>query len=171
MFALFAEMFPQHDDAVPVNANVRNLAREQNSERAIIQLVLVFIYGFVGMLTLIGLTNVISTISTNVRSRSREFAVLRSVGMTQGGIGRMLNLESILCSAKSLIIGLPLGIAASYLIYHAILFSVDFPYAFPWVAVVQSVLAVFVVTWVTMRYSASRLRGGNIVEEIRKETL
>ena len=169
MFALFDELFPWRDDAVPVNTNVRNLAREQNSERAIIQLVMIFVYGFVGMLTLIGLTNVISTISTNVRSRSREFAVLRSVGMTHSGLGRMLNLESILCSAKSLIIGLPLGVAASYLIYQAILFSADFPYTFPWLAIAQCVIGVFIVTWVTMHYSASRLRGGNIVENIREK--
>ena len=158
------------DSIVDVSVHVHNIVAEENLERNIIRLVMVFIYGFVGMLTLIGLTNVISTISTNVRSRSREFAVLRSVGMTHGGLNRMLNLESILCSVKSLIIGLPLGIAASYLIYQFILQSVYFSYSFPWLAVVQSVLAVFVITWVTMRYCATRLRGKNIVETIRAES-
>ena len=152
-----------------MHTNVQNIAATENAERNIIRLVMVFTYGFVGMLTLIGLTNVISTISTNVRSRAREFAVLQSVGMTHRGINRMLNLESILCSAKSLIIGLPLGVGASYLIHRAILVSVYFSFSFPWFPIVQAALAVFVITWLTMRYSAARLRGKNIVETIRAE--
>jgi putative ABC transport system permease protein len=131
---------------------------------------MMFIYGFVAMLTLIGLTNVISTISTNVRLRSREFAVLRSIGMTHGGLYRMLNLESILCSVKSLVIGLPIGVTASYLIYHSIMASTDFPFEFPWIPIFQCIIAVFFITWIIMRYSASRLRGGNIVEAIRLES-
>jgi putative ABC transport system permease protein len=145
--------------------------------RSTSKLVMVFIYSFVGMLTLIGLTNVISTISTNVRSRSREFAVLKSVGMTQKGLGQMLNLESILCSFKSLLYGLPLGIAAAILIANALSISVEIGGSnrftgansiIPWFAVLECVLGVFAVTWITMRYSAGRLRGKSIVEAIRE---
>jgi len=167
MHEVFDEMLPRSESDIWLRIGVRNLAAEQAGDRAIVQLVMVFTYGFVGMLALIGLTNVISTISTNVRSRAREFAVLQSVGMTGGGLNKMLNLESILCSAKSLIIGLPLGIIASLLIYQAVLQSVDFSYMFPLAAVVQCVIVVFIITWTTMRYSVSRLRGNNIVDAIR----
>ena len=167
---ILEEVIPQLDGDIYVNVNVHNLAAQGNLERNIIRLVMIFVYGFVGMLTLIGMTNVISTISTNVRSRSREFAVLRSVGMTHGGLNRMLNLESILSSAKSLIIGIPLGIGASYLVYQAMMHSVYFAYEFPWIAVAQSILAVFVITWVTMRYAVARLRGKSIVGTIRSDS-
>ena len=96
--------------------------------------------------------------------------MLYSVGMTGGGVMKMLNLESLLYGMKSLIIGLPLGILASYLIYQAIMQSVGFDYEFPWLAMLQSILAVFVITWVTMRYAAARLRGKNIVESIRADS-
>ena len=162
--------FISRDSEINVNVGVHNIAAEENMQRNIALLVMVFTFGFVGMLTLIGLTNVISTISANVRSRAREFAVLRSVGMTCGGLNRMLNLESILCSAKSLLIGLPLGVLASYLIYQGIMASVYFAFEFPWLPVVQSVLAVFVITWVTMRFAATRLRTDNIVETIRTDS-
>jgi putative ABC transport system permease protein len=82
----------------------------------------------------------------------------------------MLNLESILCSVKSLLIGLPIGVAGAYLIYHSIRTSVDFPFEFPWIPVIACVLAVFVLTWVIMRYSASKLRSGNIIETLRLES-
>jgi len=169
MHIVLDEMIPD-DGPGTVYTSAVNLAAMENADRNVVRLVMVFIYGFVGMLTLIGLTNVISTISTNVRSRAREFAVLGSVGMTHSGINRMLNLESILCSVKSLIFGLPLGIAASVLVYDAVMSSVFYDYHFPFLAVVQCVVAVFIITWVTMRYSASRLRGKNIVETIRSES-
>jgi len=140
---------------------------ELNAMQGFGRLVMIFIYGFVAMLTLIGLTNVISTISTNVRSRSREFAILRSVGMTDGGLFRMLNLESILCSAKSVLWGVPMGLAGSYLVYLALELPAEYAFEIPWLPVLQCAVVVFVITWAVMRYSASRLHKRNIIETIR----
>ncbi len=164
------ELIPQSGE-VEMYVEVYDVREATDAIRNIINLIKVFIYGFVGMLTLIGLTNVISTISTNVRSRSREFAVLLSVGMAHNGLNRMLNLESILCSAKSLIIGLPLGGVASFLIHRFMMLSMGFDYQFPWLALVYCILGVFLITWVTMRYSVTQIRSGSIVEKIRKEVV
>jgi putative ABC transport system permease protein len=134
-----------------------------------VKVIMFFVYGFVGMLTLIALTNVISTISANVRARSGEFAVLESVGMTKRGLWRMLNLESILCSVRSLLFGVPLGIVGAYAAYRAMGLQAEVVFSFPWLAVCECALGVFVITWVTMRYAANRLRGGSIVDAIRAE--
>jgi putative ABC transport system permease protein len=133
-----------------------------------VNVIMFFVYGFVGLLTLIALTNVISTIGANVRSRSSEFAVLESVGMTKSGLRRMLNLESILCSARSLLFGVPLGVIGAYAAYRAMGLAVEVEFSFPWFAVCECVVGVFVVTWVTMRYAASRLKNGSIVGAIRE---
>ena len=164
--SFFNDMLPPDSD-IGFRTNIFNQAAEDNAVRSLFHTIMIAVYGFVGMLTLIGLTNVISTISTNVRSRSREFVTLQSVGMTYGGLKNMLNLESILCSIKSLIYGIPLGIAVSYLMYLSMVGSVWLPYELPLVAIIQCVVAVFAVTWLTMRFSAYRLRGQNIVESIR----
>jgi len=148
-----------------------NIDEEVGAIRDIGQLIMVFIYGFIIMLTLIGLTNVISTISTNVRSRSREFAILQSVGMTRGGLGRMLNLESILCSLKSLVIGLPLGLIGAFIMHQILSSPVEFSFEIPWIPILQCTLGVLAVTWITMRYAASRLKGGSIVEKIRSDSM
>ncbi|MCL2199915.1 MAG: ABC transporter permease [Defluviitaleaceae bacterium] len=169
---LFDILPPQPYDlaATPgFNAGVFNAHAEYDAMRSLFHLIMTAIYGFVGMLILIGLTNVISTISTNIRSRSREFAVLQSAGMTTDGLKRMLNLESILCSAKALVFGLPLGVGVSFLFYMAIMESVAFPFEFPWIPIAQSIVAVFAITWITMRFAVSRLKGGSIVEKIRGE--
>ncbi|MDR1669310.1 MAG: ABC transporter permease [Oscillospiraceae bacterium] len=143
--------------------------QEQVSMR-ITNLVTVFVNGFVGLLILIGLTNVISTVSTNVRLRKREFAMLQSVGMTRGGLSRMLTLESILCSVRALLFGLPLGIFAAWLVYTGVIQGdYRFPFTVPWLAIAECVLGVFAVTFVSMRFAASRLRKQNTVETIRAE--
>ena len=134
-----------------------------------IDLVMVFVYCFVVLLALIGLTSVISTMSANVQMRSREFAVLQSVGITPEGLKRMLNLESIMCSVKAMIIGLPLAILLTYLINILIRSMFPVPYQFPWLAVGCCIVAVLAITWGTMRYSSTRLLKKNIVETIRLE--
>ncbi|MFH1881032.1 MAG: ABC transporter permease, partial [Bacillota bacterium] len=135
--------------------------------RSLTRLITVFLYGFVGMLSLIGLTSVISAISANVQLRAREFAVLASVGMTQGGIRRMLALESVMSALKALLWGLPLGVIGMYLSYLALTRNVKFGFVFPWFTVPEVVLGVFVITLITTQYAAAKLRGGSLMDIIR----
>jgi len=135
--------------------------------RNTIGLVMFFMFSFVGVLILIGLTNVVSTISENVKTRSKEFAVLQSVGMTGSGIKRMLNLESVFSSLHALLIGVPLGFAGSYGIYMAIENAARFDFYPLWTWAIISITAVFITTWLTMRYAANKLKNQNIIETIR----
>jgi putative ABC transport system permease protein len=89
--------------------------------------------------------------------------------MTKAGVKKMLNLESILCSVRSLVFGLPLGLIGAYGLYRGMGLSVELPFSFPLLSIAECVLGVFAVTWVTMRYSASKLKGESIVETIRGE--
>ncbi len=134
-----------------------------------IVLVLVFLYSFVALLMLIGFTNVISTLSTNVRMRAREFAVLRSVGMTPEGLGKMLNLESVLCAARAMLYGLPIGLLLSWCINLPIRSLFPIPYMLPWRSVLLCAATVLFATWGTTRYAASKLRHQNVIETIRAE--
>lgn len=135
-----------------------------------ISLVSVFMYGFVVLLMLIGLTNVISTLSTNVFMRAKEFAVLKSVGMTPESLKRMLNYESILCSLKAFVYGLPVGIAVTILVNLPIRMMFPIPYSVPWVSILLCLLVVFFITLGTTRYAAHKLQNQNIIESIRAES-
>lgn len=163
------DLAPQSTDSINVNADCYDVADATGQIRYLVNTIMFFVYGFVGMLTLIAVTSVISTINANIRSRSREFAALLSVGMTRSGVKKMLNLESILCSIRSLVLGLPIGVACAYLLYQGMGISAEVPFSFPWFYIVECMIGVFIVTWVTMRYSASRIKGGSIVETIRGE--
>jgi putative ABC transport system permease protein len=169
--AVMDEAFPQADGAdymeLGYSTRVYTIQDYMKVMNIGIGLATVFVYSFVALLTLIGLTNIISTASANVRMRAREFAVLQSVGMTYGGLKRMLNLESVMFTVKALIIGLPVAIVLTYLINLPIRSMFPVPYQLPWLAVAESVSGIFAITWGAMHYSAFRLRKGNIVETIR----
>ena len=135
--------------------------------RSLTKLITIFLYGFVGMLSLIGLTSVISAISANVQLRAREFAVLKSVGMTERSIRRMLALESVMSALKSLLYGLPLGSAAMYLTYTALTQQDGFQFVYPLSLPLEAIAGVFVIALITTQYAAGKLRGGSIIDTIR----
>lgn len=139
---------------------------------AIMLIVGIFVYGFIGVISLIGLTNIFNTISTNMQLRSKEFASLKSIGMTKKEFNRMIRLESLMYGIKSLIIGIPLGIAGVVAIFSA--FSegnVPMSFVFPWKAILISIAAVFIVVWLIMKYSISKVNKQNIIETIRNDNI
>ncbi len=150
-----------------VGYSFNNIEQMRDEQRTLFALLTTITFSFVGLLIAIALTNVISTISENVRIRAKEFAVLQSVGMTRGGIRRMLSLEALLCSLKALAWGLPIGIVASYLLHHAVGIAAEFAYEIPWIPIGVSIIGVFIITWVTMLYASNQLKDKNIIETIR----
>lgn len=139
---------------------------------AIMLIVGIFVYGFIGVISLIGLTNIFNTISTNMQLRSKEFASLKSIGMTKKEFNRMIRLESLMYGIKSLIIGIPLGVLGVFAIFSA--FSrgnVPMSFVFPWKAILISIAAVIIVVWLIMKYSISKVNKQNIIETIRNDNI
>lgn len=134
-------------------------------------LIAIFLYGFVAVVTLIGVTNIFNTITTNIALRTKELAMLRSIGMTSKEFNRMIRLESLMYTGKALLIGIPLGLVLSYAFYQAIANSVDFGWMIPWVAIIISILAVGVLISVIMRYSVKQVNKQNLIEAIRSDNI
>ncbi len=146
--------------------------RETMSQmRRMYLLISIFLYGFVTVVTLIGVTNIFNTITTNIALRAKEFAMLKSIGMTSKEFNHMVRLESLMYAGKALIIGIPLGLVLSYAFYQSIANSVDFGWAIPWVAILISVVAVGLLIGAIMRYSVKQVEKQNIIETIRSENI
>ena len=139
---------------------------------AVMLIVGIFVYGFIGVISLIGLTNIFNTISTNMQLRSKEFASLKSIGMTKKEFNRMIRLESLMYGIKSLIIGIPLGVLGVFAIFSSFsIGSVPMSFVFPWKAILISIAAVFIVVWLIMKYSISKVNKQNIIETIRNDNI
>lgn len=132
-----------------------------------IVIALIFLVCFCALLMLIGFTNVVSTLSTNVLMRQSEFAVLQSVGMTPEGLRKMLALESILCSLRALVIGVPLGIVLTYIVNLPIRAMFPVPYHFPLLPILLCAAGVLALTLAITALAARRLRSQNIIDRIR----
>ena len=134
-------------------------------------LVGIFLYGFIIVISLIGITNIFNTITTNMELRKQEFAMLKSVGMTTKEFNRMIRLESIFMGVKALFFGIPIGVALSYVIYHFLSEESGIPYKPPVVAIIISIVVVFILISVIMKYSMNKINKQNTIETIRNENI
>lgn len=132
----------------------------------------VFTYVFVIMISLIAVANVFNTISTNIRLRRRELAMLRSVGMSDRDFNKMMNFECVFYGMRALIFGLPIAGIISWLIYLGLV-SVEkidnFVFVFPWGSMAISVISVLFIVFVTMLYAIRRIQRENIIDALRDD--
>ena len=152
---------------IHINNNDENVRIMNN----LFTLIGIFLYGFIIVITLIGVTNIFNTITTNMELRKQEFAMLRSVGMTNKEFKRMIRLETLFMGLKALIFGVPIGIFFSYLIYHFLEGDSGLPYELPIKAIVIAIISVFLLISLIMKYSISKINKQNIIETIRNENI
>ena len=152
-------------------AQLYNVAEIEESERNMLTIIQVFAYGFIVLISLIAATNVFNTISTNIGLRRREFAMLRSVGMSQKGFNQMMNYECLLYGSKALLYGLPVSCGVNYLIYLAISDGFDTTFRLPWAAMGIAILSVFLVVFTTMMYAMSKLRKEDPIQVLKNENI
>lgn len=138
-----------------------------NSTTLIMQ---VFLYGFITLMALISVANIFNTVSTSIDLRRKEFAMLKSVGVTPKGFNRMLRFESLFYGLKALVFGLPLGLLCSYFMQQ-ILVAGSFDIAFypDWRVYLGVILAVFLIVGMSMWYATSKVKKDTIVETLKTE--
>ena len=146
-------------------------AANAETNRNVVTIIRVFAYGFIVLISLIAAANVFNTISTNISLRRREFAMLKSVGMTQKGFRRMMNCECLLYGSKALLLGLPVSCGITYLIYRAVTTAYETSFHLPWAAIGIAVLSVFLVVFATMMYAMSKVKKDNPIDALKNENL
>ena len=151
--------------------SVYNVEKMANMYNAFTLVISIFAYGFIIVISLIGVTNIFNTITTNMRLRSKEFAMLKSIGMTKREFNRMIRLESLFYGIKSLIIGIPLGLLAGLGIFKAFSMNLATDFVVPYTAILISIVFVFAVVWLIMRFSISKVQKQNIIETIRNDNI
>lgn len=151
--------------------NLYNFYKMLDQNRNMIFIANVFAYTFIIMISLIAVANVFNTISTNIRLRRRELAMLRSVGMSDRDFKKMMNFECAFYGMRALLFGLPIAAISSWLIYKGMVVggadNIDF--VFPWVSIGISAFSVFFVVFITMLYSISKIKRENIIDAIRDD--
>lgn len=151
--------------------DINDLDASARESKSLILVVSIFVYGFIAVISVIGITNVFNTITTNMTLRSREFAILKSVGMTDKEFRKMIRYESLLYGVKALALGLPAGVLLSYLFHYIFVGILIVDYKLPWQEMGIAVVFVFLIISLTMHYAVKKSQKQNIIETIRSENI
>lgn len=129
----------------------------------------IFMYGFITLISFISVMNIINTITTNVQIRRKEFAMLRSMGMTPKSFNTMIRFESLFYGLNAIALGIPISMGIIYLINKAIAqgFVVNPP--FPYASFVFVFVVVFTIVIITMLFSVAHIRKDNIVDVLKMD--
>ena len=157
------------DDEFAVD--VYNYAEAAAQTRAIMLIISIMVYGFIIVVTFIGVTSVFNTINSNMDLRSKDFASLKSIGMTKKEFNNMINLEAIFYSLKSLFYGVILGLIGSYILFYLFSRNYIFEYKLPIKSIVIVILFIIIIILIIMRYSIKKINKQNIIETIRNSNI
>lgn len=158
-------------NGIPRGYNVYNVYELLEQNRNFRFIVNLFSAVFIGIMTLIAMANVFNTISTNIKLRRRELAMLRSVGLDDKGLARMLRFECVLYGVRTMLWSLPLSAAVLALLYEGVVLGggEGIHFIVPWGSLALSLLGVFAIVSVTMLYASGRIRQENILDALRDE--
>lgn len=131
----------------------------------------VFVYGFITVISLVSVTNIVNTISTNINLRKREFAIIKSIGVTPGGFNKIIYLESLLYGALALIYGIPIGIGLVALMNIILGDVIRFGLVLPWDSVFICIIGIFVITFISSYIPMKKINKENIIDNIRQESI
>lgn len=151
--------------------NVYEILEQYHSMTFVID---VFTYVFVIMISLIAVANVFNTISTNIRLRRRELAMLRSVGMSDRDFNKMMNFECVFYGMRTLLFGLPIAGIISWLIYEGLVTQErmdNLDFVFPWGSMAISVFSVLFIVFITMLYAINKIKRENIIDALRDDMI
>lgn len=178
VFNIFAKDYKAEMEKAEEYFDSKNIACEMvdttsqiQALNAVLQIMKVFIYGFISLITLIAVINIINSISNSMNERKTEFAMLKSVGVTPSGFKKMIYVESIRYGAKSLLWSLPISIGLHALMYQALTNAegMQIPLVTNWQYYLAAVLAVFVIILASLLYSADKIKDDNIIENLKQD--
>ena len=155
-----------------VNVYTMNIKKELQLLSNIVFVIKLLLYGFISLVTLIGVTSVINTINTSIALRKKEFAVLRSIGLTPSGFNKMMLFECLFFGLKSLLYGLPVSFIIIYLFHLSFNGIVTFDsMLIPYGSILIATFGVFIIVLISMWYATIRIKKENILDAIREENI
>ncbi|MEG1004142.1 MAG: ABC transporter permease [Clostridium sp.] len=169
---MFAEKVFTELDTNRNEYKVTYLISQDENQRQWSKMMLVYkigVYGFLILITLITLTNIITSVTSSIEDRRKEIALLRSIGTSKKFIKKMIFIENLNYYLYSIVIGGLLGIASSGVITKGFASMYEGIYVFPIKPLIISSIILLIFVLAISKYSINKLCKNSIVEEIREE--
>ena len=128
------------------------------------------VYGFLAIIAMVTLLNIMNSISMSVSARSRQYGVMRAVGMEGRQMTQMIAAEAVTYALAGSVIGCVAGLAMGKMLYR-LLIDGRFPYAV-WAIPVSRLLIVVVfvaaATLAAIHAPSKRMREMAVTETINE---
>lgn len=168
---VYTEVSDLLSDTEGISHNGYDATAQAETMRALRIVVMTFGYGFITLITLISVMNIINTVSSGMEERRREFAMIKSVGMTPKSFKKSIYLENIRYGVMALVWGLPASLGLDFLMYKILGGSFDYGYTFRWYYYLAAALAVFAVIGVALLYALDKIKKDNIIETLKRDDI
>lgn len=168
---VYTEVSDLLSDTEGISHNGYDATAQAETMRALRIVVMTFGYGFITLITLISVMNIINTVSSGMEERRREFAMIKSVGMTPKSFKKSIYLENIRYGVMALVWGLPASLGLDFLMYKILGGSFDYGYTFRWYYYLAAALAVFAVIAIALLYAVDKIKKDNIIETLKRDDI
>ncbi|WP_243108598.1 ABC transporter permease [Clostridium rectalis] len=140
---------------------------EETSDTALQMKILM--YGFIAVISLIGVVNIVNTVTTNLILRRREIASLSAIGMTYKNIRSMILKEGVLYGLYGAVYGSIIGTILSYMIASPMRELLEFKWPIPWMSIFIATTTSIFIGVIAIIKPLNKIKKENIVEVIRGE--
>lgn len=145
---------------------------QRDSNQMIATVVNVFCLLFAVILALIAMANVFNTVTNSLILRRREFAVMKSVGLSNRQFRAMVAEECVAWCVRGLVPGVLLSLFVSFLLWQVISGSMTgLPFTLPWSYVALAAAMTVVAVGASVAYGMHRCRADNVVEALRADAV
>lgn len=152
--------------------NIWSLYEEKEHSKLVQKAYAIAINAIALMIGVIGIFNAVSIISNNMRIRKREFAILRSVGLTPKGLNKMLTLEGLFFAIKPIIISVPvIFIICCVMLKLTVISWSEFITVFQARSIFIYAILIIVAIILSYWFSSKSVKESNIIESIKNELL
>lgn len=151
--------------------HINNLTLREKENNNIILIMSIFIYEFIGLITLVTVANIFNTISTSIALRGKEFAMLKSVGMDEKSFNKMIRYESVFYGLKSILYGIPIGLIITGLMHHILIDGFRTSYNIHWFSIVIVIIGIFLIVGLSMVYSSSKIKKESIIGALKNDNI
>ena len=126
-------------------------------------------YGFLAIIGVISLFNIVNSISMSVSARIKQYGAMRAVGMDNRQLKRMISAEAYTYAISGLIVGCGIGLPPSRFLYNRLIthyFGIEWRFPILWFGIV--VAFIFISAIVSVYAPAKGIRNMSITATINE---
>jgi len=148
---------------------INNFEAKKDQKESVL-IIKVLVYAFIVVISLIGSLNILNTITISIMVRRKELAALKSIGMSQKDLKKMITYEALIYGFSGSLQGIFFGCILSYIIsYNATSGFLKAEWSIPYIACFITFVAALVISYLSVLLPLRRIRQDNIINTIREE--